>query len=155
MASTKTRGRARWLKALAAGPATILPLLPSATCPLCATAYAGVLSSLGLGIVFRESVMLPLILVFLAVSVLSIAWSTRRHRRAGPVVAAIVGFLAIVAGRVLWALPAAIYFGIACVLLGSIWNLLAKKRAARASEIRNEPKPCDRCRGRVAARGVE
>lgn len=57
---------------------------------MCATAYASVLSSLGLGVVFRESVMLPLILVFLAVSVFTIAGSTRRHRRAGPLVATIV-----------------------------------------------------------------
>lgn len=120
----------RALKMFAAIPAAVLPLLPSATCPACVAAYAGVLSSLGLGVLARESVLQPLILGFLAVSVLTIAWSTRRHRRPGPVLIAVAGCLAVVGGRILWDLPAALYFGVACVFVGSIWNLIAKRTAA-------------------------
>ena len=91
------------------------------------------LASFGLGFLARESVLQPLILGFLAVSLLTIAWSTRRHRRPGPVSVAVVGALAVVGGRVLWDVPAALYLGVACVLLGSLWNLIAK-RARPAGE---------------------
>lgn len=41
--------RRPWLRSLALVPGAVLSLLPAAQCPFCIAAYAGVLSSLGLG----------------------------------------------------------------------------------------------------------
>ena len=120
-------GRLPWLGSLTAIPAAIVPVLPSFTCPLCLAAYAGVLSSLGLGFVLREDVQRPLMLVFLAFTVASVAWSTRRHRRSGPVAAVAVGSVAIIAGRLVWNVPPVVYAGIGLVVVGVLWNLLLSR----------------------------
>ncbi len=128
------RGCLAWLRAILATPATVLPLLPSFSCPVCLAAYAGVLSSLGLGFVLNESVLRPLIVLFLGIAVGSVAWSARRHRKRGPVVAAAAGALGIFAGRILWSVPLAVYGGVICVVLAAIWNLvLSKSRPSRTT----------------------
>ncbi len=130
------RGSLAWLRAVIATPAAVLPLLPSFSCPLCLAAYAGVLSSLGLGFVLNESVLRPLIVLFLGIAVGSVAWSARRHRKRGPVVAAAAGALSIIAGRILWSLPLAVYGGVICVVLAAIWNLVLRKRRPGRTTLR-------------------
>ncbi len=128
------RGRRAWLRAVIAAPAAVLPLLPSFSCPVCLAAYAGVLSSLGLGFVLNESVLRPLIVLFLGIAVGSVAWGTRRHRKRGPVVAAAAGALSIIAGRIVWSVPLAVYGGVICVVLAAIWNLvLSRSRRGRTT----------------------
>ncbi|MCZ6807979.1 MAG: MerC domain-containing protein [Deltaproteobacteria bacterium] len=113
-------------------PAAVLPLLPSFTCPLCLAAYAGVLSTLGLGFVLTESVLAPLIVAFLLVGIASIAWTTRSHRRAGPLLTIVTGSAAVVAGRLVWNTPAVLYVGIALVIAASLWNLWLKRPVRRS-----------------------
>lgn len=126
------RDRPGRLGTLLALPAAILPLLPSFTCPVCIAAYAGVLSSLGLGFALDDNVQRPLIVVFLGIAVASVGWSgRRRHRKAAPVIAAGVGSLAVVAGRLLWSMPVAVYAGVALIVIGSVWNLILS-RSTRA-----------------------
>src|SRR2546427_12053208 len=50
-------------------PGIVAALLPSLTCPLCWPAYAGVLSSLGVGFVGTTAYLLPLTATFLAIAV--------------------------------------------------------------------------------------
>ena len=68
-----------------------------------------------------------LILAFLAVSVASIAWSTRSHRGLGPLVASLAGSAAVVTGRLVWTIPAVVYAGIALLMGASLWNLWLKR----------------------------
>lgn len=121
------QGRGGWLRSLAAVPGAALPLLPSVTCPACAVAYAGVLSSLGLGFLLSDRVLVPIIVASLVVGVASVAWSTRSHRRPGPLVATLVGVLGVVIGRLVWRVPAVLYVGVALLLGASIWNLWLKR----------------------------
>jgi mercuric ion transport protein len=115
------------LRSLLLVPAAILPLLPSVTCPACLAAYTGVLSAVGLGFLVDERVLAPLIAGSLVVGVASIAWSTRTHRRPGPIAATVVGSAAVVAGRLVWSVPVVLYGGVALLIGASLWNLRLKR----------------------------
>lgn len=116
-----------WIRSLALIPGAALPLLPSATCPLCLAAYGGILSALGLGFLANKRVLDPLIVVFLAVGIFSMAFSMRSHRHSGPLLLAIIGAAAVVAGRLIWNAPAALYIGVGLFAGASVWNLWLKR----------------------------
>ena len=127
-ASPRSGGGGRgWLQTLAAVPAAALPLLPSFTCPACLAAYAGVLSAMGLGFLLREEFLAPVIVVALVLSLLAVARATRSHRNPWPLVSTVVGALAIVAGRLVWDVPALLYSGAGVLLLASLHNLWLKR----------------------------
>ena len=119
--------RLPWTRNLLPLPGALLSLLPSATCPVCAAAYAGVFSAIGLGFLLDEQLLAPLIAVFLAAGVASVAWSTRRHRRPGPLLGTLAGSMAVAVGRLVWNLPVLVYVGVTLLLVASLWNLLAKR----------------------------
>lgn len=137
----RTPGRG-WIQAAAAVPAAVLPLLPSFTCPACLAAYAGVVSATGLGFLLDEAVLAPLIAFMLVLSVASVGWSTRSHRRPGPLLATIAGALGIAAGRLVWELPVVLYAGVAVLVAGSLWNLwlkMPRRRLVHAESPRQDP----------------
>lgn len=118
----------RALRSLALLPGAALALLPSATCPACIAAYAGVLSALGLGFLHDERVVAPLIGGFLVVGIASIAWATRSHQNLGPLGVTVVGSAGVVVSRLLWNVPAALYASIAVLIAASVWNLWLKRQ---------------------------
>ncbi len=137
-----------WIRSLAVLPGALLALLPSATCPACLAAYAGLVSALGLGFLFNERVLAPLIGIFLSIGIVSVAWSTRTHRRLGPLVVTAVGSGVVVAGRLLWNVPIALYTGVGLLVGASLWNLWLKRpKAESLVQIRNlgeDPRSCCR-----------
>lgn len=134
------RPRRSWLQALGAVPAVILPLLPSASCPACLAAYAGVLSALGLGFILNERILAPVIALFLLVGVATVAWSTRSHRHPGPLITTVTGALLVAAGRLVWDVPAALYTGVGLLIAASLWNLWLK-RPQRVGLVQIRPRP--------------
>ena len=122
-----SRGRSTWLRSLAPVPGALLPLLPSVSCPACLAAYAGVVSALGLGFLFTERVLAPLIAGFLVVGIATIGWSSRTHGRRGPLLATLVGSAAVAAGRLIWRIPPAMYGGMALLVVASLWNMWLKR----------------------------
>jgi hypothetical protein len=116
--------------------AAVLPLLPSATCPLCLAAYAGILSSLGLGFLMNDQVQKPLILVFLGITLASVAFSAKQHRRFGPLLLVLSGAVAIVAARIVWNIPWVVYLGVAFLVAGAGWNFVLKRVGRRLNQIR-------------------
>lgn len=126
-------GRRSWLDTLVTIPAAVLPLLPSFSCPVCIAAYAGLLSSLGLGIVLKDSVQRPAIVFFLTVTVGTVAWTSRQHRIVWPLLAVLTGSLAVIAGRLVWSIPPVVYVGVAALVVGAVWNLALKRRGPRVA----------------------
>jgi hypothetical protein len=76
----------------------------------------------------KEQVLAPLIVVALAVSVGTIAWAAKRHRKSGPLVLTLFGSGGIVVGRLIWDIPLLVYVCSAGLLLASFWNLWLKRR---------------------------
>ncbi len=125
--SAPRRGRPAWLQSLIAIPAAVLPLLPSFSCPVCVAAYAGLLSSLGMGFLLTDRVQRPLIVVFLIVSIAGVGWAARQYKGVGPFILVLLGSAGIVAGRLLWSLDPALYAGVVCLVAGTVWNLIMKR----------------------------
>jgi len=65
---------------LLAAPGVGLALLPKVACPACWPAYAGLLSSIGLGFLVSTRYLLPLTATFLAVAVGMLAFRANKMR---------------------------------------------------------------------------
>src|SRR3546814_6588345 len=85
VAGSKSAEQPRSLRLNAAVlPAVGAALLPKLSCPVCWPAYAGLLSSFGIGFVDYTPYLLPLTAVFVSVSVLALAWRAPNRRGYGP-----------------------------------------------------------------------
>jgi mercuric ion transport protein len=122
----RARGHGVW-RSLALLPGALVSILPTVTCPACLAGYAALLSSSGLGFLFKARVQVPLIVAFLSLGIVAIAWSTRSHRRTGPLIATIAGSAAVVIGRLVVGLQPATYAGVALLVVASLWNLWLKR----------------------------
>lgn len=114
---------------LAMVPALGVSLLPNLTCPACWPAYAGLLSSLGLGFLIHTSYLLPLTAGFLAVAVGALAVQARRRRRYGPFAVGMVAAVAVLGGKFVLASDPAMYVGIGLLIGASLWNSRSKRKA--------------------------
>lgn len=124
------RGRSArrgWWRSLALVPGALVALLPTVTCPACLAGYAALLSSAGLGFLFKARVQVALLLGFLALGIAAVGWSTRSHRRLGPLGTTLVGSALVAVGRLALGLPAMTYAGIALLIVASLWNLWLKR----------------------------
>src|SRR3989442_5551727 len=108
-------------------PGAALPLLPAASCPACLTAYAGVLSAVGLGFLLSDQVLKPLIIIFLLIGIAGAGFSMLSHRRPGPLVFTLIGSAAVALGRLFWSAPPLPYAGVALLIGASLWELLVKR----------------------------
>lgn len=122
--------RSGWGRALAAVPGALVAVVPSATCPACLGAYAGIVSAFGIGALFEKQYLLPLIAAFLVVGVAGAYFASRRHQRRGPVLVTVVGSLLVVAGRFAWSAPDLVYAGAVLLIIASVWNLWLRRSPA-------------------------
>jgi hypothetical protein len=67
----------RWKQGLLALPGVGFSMLPKLACPLCWPAYAGLLSSIGLGFLISTVYLLPLTAAFLFLAVAAVALERR------------------------------------------------------------------------------
>lgn len=98
-----------WSNSLATLPGAVVSLLPTATCPACLGAYAGLVSALGVGFLFKQQVLLPLIAVFLLIGLAGAIVSRRRHHCSGPLLLTFGGSLLVALGRIIWNIPTLVY----------------------------------------------
>ena len=97
-------------------------LLPAWGCPVCLSAFAGTMSALGLGFVATEAVLTPLTFAFLGGALVALGHGARQRRRYEPLLLGVIG-AGLLVGSKFW--PAQVwlgYGGLACVLVGAIWN---------------------------------
>ncbi len=133
--AARRRSAAAWLRGVLGLPGAVLPLLPSASCPLCLSAYVGILSALGLGFLFTERVLLYLVPAFLVVGMASIAWTLPAHRRRAPLLLAVAASVLIVCGRLVWSVQPAVYLGAGLFLGAAGWNLWLRVRAKHEAQL--------------------
>ena len=112
--------RARSLGAMF--PMIGLAMLPKLTCPACWPAYAGLLSSLGVGFVNYTPYLLPVTASFLVISVSALAYRARRRQGYGPFLIGILATLTVLIGKFRYDNDGAMWMGLGILVLASVWN---------------------------------
>src|SRR5581483_9056433 len=80
-------------------PAILFVLLPKVACPACWPAYVGLLSAVGLGFLAKTEFLFPLMIVFLAVVLIGLAYGARNRRGFRPLSLGLVASAAILFGK--------------------------------------------------------
>jgi len=117
--------KSKWTNLTAAAPAVAgagLALLPKLTCPACWPAYAGLFSALGLGFIDYTPYLLPLTVLFLAVTLATLTIGAARRRGYRPLLLGTTAGFVLVAGKFLFDSDAALYSGIVLLVGASLWN---------------------------------
>lgn len=121
-ASSVIDGSSGWKSSLATIPGVMFSFLPNLTCPACWPAYAGLLSSLGLGFLIDTAYLLPLTALFLALALAALAIRAENRRGYGPFAVGLVAAAGVLLGKFLFNSSATAYSGTGLLLAASIWN---------------------------------
>src|SRR2546422_4333487 len=70
-----------WKQGVVALPGVAVSLLPKLVCPMCWPAYAGLLSSVGLGFLISAAYLLPFTAGFLALALAAMGFRANRDRK--------------------------------------------------------------------------
>ncbi|MFN2421294.1 MAG: MerC family mercury resistance protein [Gemmatimonadota bacterium] len=102
-------------------------------CCLGVSPVVGALAAAGLGFLLRDAILIPLLILFLGVTMWSLRRDRARHARAAPERLGLGASLLTLAR--LWIAGAVTVFGLVLLVLASIWNgwLVWRGRAARAT----------------------
>ena len=111
-----------WKQSLLSLPGIGFSALPKLTCPVCWPAYAGLLSSMGLGFLISAAYLLPLTIAFLTVALAALAFRARKRRGLGPFIIGLVAGIGILLGKFVWDSNAAVYSSVGMLVVASVWN---------------------------------
>ena len=120
-----------WKQGLLALPGVGVSLLPKLICPLCWPAYAGLLSTLGLGFLISTVYLFPLTVVLLAVAVGSLAFQASRRRGLGPFCLGLAAAVSVLTGKFYFDSPRTTYSGVGLLALASLWNAWPRRANVR------------------------
>ncbi|MBT8464894.1 MAG: MerC domain-containing protein [Deltaproteobacteria bacterium] len=129
-ASTHENAHGRWKSSVAILPAVGMSLLPKLACPACWPAYAGLMSSVGLGFLVDTTYLRPLTGVFLALAVGALAFRVSRRRGYGPFALGLLAACTVLVGKFALDSGAAMYGGVAVLIAASLWNGWPKHQEA-------------------------
>lgn len=121
-AARSSGGRTGWRSSVATLPGIGLALLPKIACPACWPAYAGVLTSIGLGFLLDVRWLFPLTAVFLLIAVAALGFRARRRRGFGPFVVGLSASALVLGGKFGFGSTLAMYGGLGLLVAASIWN---------------------------------
>ena len=115
-------GARSWKLNLAMLPGIGAAFLPKVACPACWPAYAGFLSSVGLGFLLDTTYLLPLTAVFLAIAVCALGYRAKRRRGYLPFALGLVAAAVVLVGKFTFESDPAMYAGLAILIGASVWN---------------------------------
>lgn len=103
-------------------------------CPVCIPAIGAFLSSIGLGFLVKESVLHPLLLIFLILTMGGLFYSyLKEHRNIWPLILGAASGTALYLGRYVYfgsfINSALMYGGIVAIISVSLWNLYLRKQS--------------------------
>ncbi len=127
--SNHPESKSGWRSSLAAMPGIGAALVPAGVCPACWPAYAGLLSTLGLGFLFKTAYLLPATALFLLMAVAALAFRAEVRRGYGPFALGLAASCVILMGKFALASNATMYGGICLLVAASIWNAWPRKAA--------------------------
>lgn len=115
-------------------------LLPKLICPVCWPAYAGAVSSMGLGFLIGTTYLLPVTAGVLAVSVGALGFRARQRRGYGPLWMGLVAAIVVLIAKFQLESTATTYAGIALLVVASIANIWPRRTIAATYPLRIERK---------------
>ncbi|MGE3760304.1 MAG: MerC family mercury resistance protein [Pseudobdellovibrionaceae bacterium] len=107
-------------------------------CPVCIPAIGAFLSAIGLGFLVKETVLQPLLIGFLGITLFGLFWSfLKEHKRIWPFLLGIVMAVGLFVSRYIYmgatANSVLMYGSIAGIIGVSFWNVQLKKKVGCAS----------------------
>ena len=129
----------RWKQGLLALPGVGVSLLPKLACPLCWPAYAGLLSSVGLGFLISAAYLLPLTAPFLVIALGAMAFKANSRHGYGPFLLGLDAATAVLLGKFRWESSPTMYGAVGLLVIASLWNAWPVRGLPDQSET------CDHC----------
>jgi len=111
-----------WKNGLLALPSVGASMLPKLACPACWPAYAGLLSSVGLGFLISAVYLLQLTAVSLLLAVAALAFRANKRRGYGPFAVGLVAGIAVLVGKFAWESNLTMYSALGLLVIASLWN---------------------------------
>lgn len=112
----------RWRQSILAVPSIGVSVLPKLACPACWPAYAGLLTSIGLGFLISVRYLLPLTIVFLALALAAMLSRARDRRGYGPFLLGVLAASGILLGKFALDSRPTVYVAIGVLAVASLWN---------------------------------
>jgi len=112
----------RWKQGLLALPSVGVSLLPKLACPACWPAYAGLLTSVGLGFLLSVVYLFPLTTAFLVLALGALAFRAKQRRGYGPFLLGIVAAGGVLLGKFVWESTLIMHGAVGLLVLSSLWN---------------------------------
>ena len=132
-APTVKHNISRWRLNGAMLPTVGVAFLPKLVCPACWPAYAGLLSSLGIGFFDYTPFLLPFTAVFLLIAVAALAYRARQRRGYKPFLMGLLAGAILLIGKFHFDSDAAMYTGLSLLVAASLWNTWPRAQSAGAS----------------------
>ena len=110
-------------------PSVGAAFLPKLACPACWPAYAGLLSSMGLGFFDYTPYLIPMTLVFIVIALFSMAYKAGNRRGYAPLLLGLVASVIILFGKFNLDSDSIMYGGIGLLVIASIWNTWPTKHS--------------------------
>jgi hypothetical protein len=111
-----------WKQSLIVLPGVGVSLLPKLACPLCWPAYAGLLSSVGLGFLVSTRYLLPLTIGFLGIALGALAFGARNRHGYGPFVLGLIAAAGVLVAKFESNSKAVLYGSVGVLVAASLWN---------------------------------
>ena len=111
-----------WKESLLALPGLGVSILPKLACPACWPAYAGLLSSVGLGFLISTVYLLQLTVVFLVLALAALVFRANRRRGYGPFALGLVAGSAVLLGKFAVESNFVVYSALGLLAIASLWN---------------------------------
>ncbi|HEX9667509.1 MAG TPA: MerC domain-containing protein [Thermodesulfobacteriota bacterium] len=97
----------------------------AALCCIGTPALLAFLSSIGVGFLINDKILIPLLVVFLGISIGSVYKSSKFHGRKGSLILVIIS--AIVVFAAIWFSKLLVYIGLVGLIAASVWDIYLQK----------------------------
>jgi hypothetical protein len=118
-----------WKQNLMTVPGVGVSLLPKLVCPLCWPAYAGFLSSIGLGFLISAKYLLPITAAFLMLALGTLAFRAQRRHGYWPFLLALFAAAGVLAAKFWWESNPAMYAAVGLLVVAATWNAWPRRVA--------------------------
>jgi mercuric ion transport protein len=122
-----------WKQSLVAIPGIGVSLLPKLACPLCWPAYAGLLTSVGLGFLISSKYLLPFTAAFLVLILGALAFRAHGRHGHGPFVVGLVAAVGVIVAKFQWESNLALYGAVGLLVVASLWNAWPRDSTTNSS----------------------